>query len=215
MPDSPEREFHFSPRPNRAAEIGWRPWSEDAFAEARATDRPILLSISAVWCHWCHVMDETTYSDPAVIELLRERYVPVRVDNDLRPDINQRYNMGGWPTTAFLTSGGDILTGGTYIPPDKMRDAAARVATIYRDQKGQIEAQVEEGRQDASRSVAASAGAIDPRLVDRVLGAAEGAYDEEHGGFGSQPKFPMTEALLFCAEQSLRRREPHLLEIAR
>ncbi|TMF11059.1 MAG: DUF255 domain-containing protein [Chloroflexi bacterium] len=110
-------EFHFSPRANRASEINWHPWSPEAFDEARHTGRPILLSISAVWCHWCHVMDETTYSHPGVIDIINREYVPVRVDNDVRPDINQRYNMGGWPTTAFLTASGDILTGGTYLPP--------------------------------------------------------------------------------------------------
>ncbi|MBO0746309.1 MAG: thioredoxin domain-containing protein, partial [Candidatus Dormibacteraeota bacterium] len=212
---SPETQFHFSPRPNRAAEIGWRPWSEEAFAEARAADKPILLSISAVWCHWCHVMDETTYSDPGVIDVVQNQYVPIRVDNDLRPDINQRYNMGGWPTTAFLTPEGDILTGGTYIPAEQMADAAARVAGIYHERKGEIEEQVEAGRRQAARGVAASAGSVDPRLVDRVLGAAQGAFDQEHGGFGSQPKFPMTEALVFCAEQGLRRQEPALMEMAR
>ena len=87
-------EFHFSPRPNRAAEINWHPWSATAFEAARSSGRPILLSISAVWCHWCHVMDETTYSHPGIIDLINREYVPIRVDNDVRPDINQRYNMG-------------------------------------------------------------------------------------------------------------------------
>ena len=119
-------EFHFSPRPNRASEINWRPWSKEAFDEARTVGRPILLSISAVWCHWCHVMDETTYSHPSVIDIINRDYVPVRVDNDVRPDINQRYNMGGWPTTAFLTASGDILTGGTYLPPDQMASSLMR-----------------------------------------------------------------------------------------
>jgi len=109
--------FHFSPRPNRASEIGWREWGADAFAAARAEDKPILLGISAVWCHWCHVMDETTYSDQGVIDVINREYIPIRVDNDLRPDVNNRYNMGGWPTTAFLTPQGDILTGATYLPP--------------------------------------------------------------------------------------------------
>ncbi len=81
-----ESEFHFSPRPNRAHEIKWRGWSEEAFAEAGKLDRPILLSISAVWCHWCHVMDETTYSNSGVIDLINREYVPIRVDNDVRPD---------------------------------------------------------------------------------------------------------------------------------
>ncbi|MGH7883439.1 MAG: DUF255 domain-containing protein, partial [Candidatus Dormibacteraceae bacterium] len=91
--------FHFSPRPNRAAEISWQPWSETAFTAAQAADRPILLAISAVWCHWCHVMDETTYSNESIIERINDRFVHIRVDNDQRPDINARYNMGGWPTT--------------------------------------------------------------------------------------------------------------------
>lgn len=112
--------FHFSPRPNRAHEVRWRPWGDEAFAEAKAQDRPILLSLSAVWCHWCHVMDETSYSDPGVISYVNQHFVPVRVDNDQRPDINARYNLGGWPTTAFLTPDGELMTGGTYIPPEAM-----------------------------------------------------------------------------------------------
>ena len=75
-----EGEFHFSPRPNRASEIKWRTWSEQAFEEARQLNRPILLSISAVWCHWCHVMDASTYRDPKVLALLHSKYLTVRVD---------------------------------------------------------------------------------------------------------------------------------------
>src|ERR1700677_4833730 len=121
-------EFHFSPRENRAHEIGWLPWGSDAFARAAAEDKPILLGISAVWCHWCHVMDETTYSDQRVIDLIRERFVPVRVDNDQRPDVNARYNMGGWPTTVFLSPSGEILTGATYIPPNDFVRVLGQVA---------------------------------------------------------------------------------------
>src|SRR5438445_7885142 len=83
--------FHFSPRPNRAHEIAWREWGADAFAEATRSGKPILLALSAVWCHWCHVMDETSYSDEGVIGFINENYIPVRVDNDQRPDINARY----------------------------------------------------------------------------------------------------------------------------
>ena len=133
-----EPEFHFSPRPNRAHEVRWRTWSAAAFEEARAEDKPILLAISAVWCHWCHVMDETTYSDEQVIDLVNRQYVPVRVDNDVRPDVNQRYNMGGWPTTAFLTPQRDILTGATYLPANQMADALARIAAYYRGNKPEI-----------------------------------------------------------------------------
>src|SRR5262249_41733681 len=83
------------------------------------------------------------------IDLVNREYVPVRVDNDVRPDINQRYNMGGWPTTAFLTPQGDILTGATYLPPDQMADALAKVASYYRMNKPEIVAKVLDGRRDA------------------------------------------------------------------
>src|SRR5665811_540340 len=124
-------EFRFSPRPNRANQIRWRSWGDEAFAEARATDRPVLLSISAVWCHWCHVMDETTFSDERVIGRLNEAFVPVRVDNDRRPDINRRYNMGGWPTVAFLTPDGEVLTGATYVPPDQFLGVLDRMSGLW------------------------------------------------------------------------------------
>lgn len=106
-----DTDFRFSPRPNRAHEIEWRPWGEPAFAEAHRLRRPILLSLSAVWCHWCHVMDETSYSDPRVVAAAYEHFVPIRVDKDRHPDVNRRYNMGGWLTTVFLAASGDPITG--------------------------------------------------------------------------------------------------------
>ncbi len=196
-------------------EVAWREWTPEAFAEAAAADKPILLSISAVWCHWCHVMDHTTYSNEGVAEIINRDYVPIRVDNDVRPDINQRYNMGGWPTTAFLTPAGDILTGATYLPPEQMGDALVKIAAYYRASKPEIVAKVLEGRQRAQSQVAASAGSLDRGLVDRVLGAVENAYDQVYGGFGSAPKFPQTDAVALLAEQSVLKREPRLLEMAR
>src|SRR3990172_341118 len=123
--------FRFSPRPNRAADIDGQEGGDASFGRAEAEDKPILLAISAVWCHWCHVMDETSYSNPAVIELINRDYVAIRVDNDRRPDINRRYNQGGWPTTVFLTPTGELLTGGTYLPPDQMLAALRYVKDYY------------------------------------------------------------------------------------
>jgi len=218
MAEAPQ-EFHFSPRPNRASEINWRPWSGEAFDAARQTRKPILLSISAVWCHWCHVMDETTYSHPSVIDLINRDYVPVRVDNDVRPDINQRYNMGGWPTTAFLTASGDILTGGTYMPPDQMASALMRIADYYRDNQAEIASRVLDARKRAASGVARSAGELEVRLLDEVVESVTSAYDPEYGGFGNAPKFPQTDAILLLLEQavlrsddSLRLRAVHTLE---
>ena len=102
--------IRFSPRPNKAHEISWLEWGSAAFQKAQSEDKPILLSISAVWCHWCHVMDETSFSTPNAIDSINQSFVPIRVDSDQRPDINSRYNMGGWPTIAFLTPFGDLIS---------------------------------------------------------------------------------------------------------
>ncbi len=207
-------EFHFSPRPNRAAEIKWRQWSEQAFEEARQLNRPILLSISAVWCHWCHVMDETTYSHAGVIDLINREYVPIRVDNDVRPDINQRYNMGGWPTTAFLTASGDILTGSTYMPPDQMADALSRVAGYYHGHQPEIASRILESRQRAGSGLASSAADLDDGMVGSILEAVKNAHDSEYGGFGNAPKFPQTDAILLLLEQAQMRTDPELRRMA-
>ena len=207
-------EFHFSPRPNRAAEVGWRPWSEAAFEEARRTDRPILLSISAVWCHWCHVMDETTYSNQGVIDLIKNDYVPVRVDNDVRPDINQRYNMGGWPTTAFLTPSGDILTGGTYMPPEQMASALGQIAAYYHAHRAEIAGKALEGRKRAASTSSRSAGEADLAQVDFLLDAVRSGYDEQYGGFGPAPKFPQTDAIALLLEQAQVRGDEELRAMA-
>ena len=209
-----EGEFHFSPRPNRAAEIKWRQWSEHAFEEARQLNRPILLSISAVWCHWCHVMDETSYSHAGVIDLINREYVPIRVDNDVRPDINQRYNMGGWPTTAFLTASGDILTGGTYMPPDQMADALSKVSGYYHSHQPEIASRILESRKRAGSGVARSAGELDDGLVGSILEAVKNAYDPEYGGFGNAPKFPQTDAIHLLLEQAQVRSDPELRQMA-
>jgi len=209
-------QFHFSPRPNRAHEIRWRPWGPDAFQQAAREGKPILLAISAVWCHWCHVMDETSYSDEQVISLINERYVPVRVDNDQRPDVNARYNMGGWPSTAFLTPDGEVLAGFTYVPPDQMRQALEQVSTHFRDSRGAIEAKVREiqaGRQRAASS--AGGGELSLSIVEAVLAAAGDAYDPVYGGFGSAPKFPHSDVLDLLLHVGQRRQDRDLVHMAR
>ncbi|MHB8177571.1 MAG: thioredoxin domain-containing protein [Vulcanimicrobiaceae bacterium] len=187
-------DFHFSPRPNRAHEIAWQSWSPEAFARAAREEKPILLSISAIWCHWCHVMDESTYSDPRVIATINERFIPVRVDNDRRPDINARYNMGGWPTTAFLTDDGTTLTGATYLPPEQMLRALEQIAVFYAERRGEI----------ANDATALKVATPTPTSTDRSFDASaaahvvEGllaAFDPEYGGFGDTPKFPQSDAL--------------------
>lgn len=196
--------FRFSPRPNRAAEIAWRPWSEKAFQEAQVADKPVLLAISAVWCHWCHVMDETSYSDPEVIRLINERYVPIRVDNDERPDVNRRYNMGGWPTTAFLTPDGEIVHGGTYVPPDAMRTNLAQVADLWSAQRSDLALRVAELREKEKEARAPKAGDLSSQIVDQVGSLVRGQYDPQFGGFGREPKFPQPKLLRFLLDEHRR-----------
>src|SRR5580698_2070821 len=190
-------DFRFSPRPNRANEIAWMPWGEEAFARAASEDKPILLAISAVWCHWCHVMDETSYSDPEVIRAINKGFVPVRVDNDRRPDVNARYNMGGWPTTAFLAPDGTTITGATYMPATQMQRALAEVSGFYADHKDEI---AERAREISGRRVAyAPAGRdeLGESMVAQVVEGIAEAYDPQYGGFGEAPKFPQPEVLDF------------------
>lgn len=193
--------MHFSPRPNRAHEIRWSPWSQEAFERAKLEDKPILLAISAVWCHWCHVMDETSYSDEAVISAINERYVPVRVDNDERPDVNARYNQGGWPTTAFLTPDGALLAGATYLPPDQMRQALDQIAHFYGDHRGEIEERAAQIRETKRESQPADAGELQESIVSNIAEQIAQTYDAQYGGFGDAPKFPMVEALEFLLQE--------------
>ena len=101
--------------------VQWHQWGEEAFALAKRENKPILLDIGAVWCHWCHVMDEVTYSDPKVVALIKSRYIPVRVDQDSRPDISRRYENYGWPATVvFNAEGGEIVKRRGYLAPPVM-----------------------------------------------------------------------------------------------
>ena len=195
--------LHFSPRPNRAADIKWQQWGPEAFAKAEQEAKPVLLAISAVWCHWCHVMDETSYSDPAVIDLINERFVPIRVDNDQRPDVNARYNLGGWPTTAILTPEGEILRGGTYLPPEAMRPFLAQVADLYSDPANRLEFAKRIAEMKAKRAVervAPESRALDPLTAANLKEQLSQAFDDDYGGFGTEPKFPHIDALHFLLD---------------
>src|SRR5262249_50729696 len=101
--------------------IEWRPWSDKIFEQARAEHRFVLLDLGAGWCHWCHVMEEITYADPDVIKLIKDKYIAVKVDQDSRPDLANRYEDYGWPATVvFNTDGSEIVKRQGYIPPKPM-----------------------------------------------------------------------------------------------
>lgn len=179
------------------SKVAWESWGEAAFARAAGEDKPVLLSISAVWCHWCHVMDRTTYADERVAEAIARNFVAVRVDNDERPDVNARYNMGGWPTTAFLTPDGAILTGATYLPPETMLRALDEITAFYQRERSQIEERSLQMRNARTAYTLAASEDLQPELLDRYTASVLADYDEEFGGFGESPKFPQPELLDF------------------
>jgi len=115
--------------------LNWLEWDDDAFEKARLENKPILLTIVASWCRWCKSMEETVFTAEATRGIIEREYVAIRVDKDKRPDINERYNMGGWPSCAILNSDGEVITGGTYFKAGELSTLLDKVATAYRERR--------------------------------------------------------------------------------
>jgi uncharacterized protein YyaL (SSP411 family) len=191
--------------------VEWVEWGQAAFDRAAAEDKPILLDIGAVWCHWCHVMDRESYDDAATAQIINENFIAVKVDRDERPDVDTRYQaavsaisgQGGWPLTAFLTPEGKPYFGGTYFPPEDRhgRPSFQRVLLTMAEAFVNRRAEVDESAgsvMDAiehNESFSGRAGNPGPELVEKMVLAALKSMDMKHGGFGGQPKFPHSSAL--------------------
>ncbi len=182
--------FRFSPRPNKASQIQWREWDSRAFLDAKLSDKPVLLSIAAVWCQWCHMMDETTYSDGEIIQHINSNYIPIRVDSNQRPDINQRYTMGGLPTTVFLTPDGDLISGTTYIDPNGMKSFLSDVGAYYASNKFEIQLLAAQTRARQKEWSERPIGGHElPKIAfDEVLHLMATKFDYVYGGFGMEYK---------------------------
>ena len=191
----------------------WFGWNKETFKKAQELDKPILLGISAVWCHWCHVMDKTTYSDSEVARLIEKNFVPIRVDRDRRPDIDKRYNMGGWPSTVFLTPDGHVLTGGTYIPPTQMVSLLDYISQFYKKNKGNFESRIKDLEQEMqmpSGELVSDLGTFQSIIEKLTLNIAS-RFDSVNGGFGDSPKFPHSETLrLALLQYSLQKHKAAL-----
>ena len=191
--------------------VHWHPWGEQAFAAARSADKPILLDIGAVWCHWCHVMDGESYEDPAVAEILNRDFVCIKVDRDERPDVDARYQraiqaltgQGGWPLTAFLTSDGDVFFGGTYFPPQDhssghpgFTSVLRHVARLYREDRQRVAGNATAIREHVAQSLdEAKRGPFTPAVLDEAANQMARLFDIRYGGFGTAPKFPHPAAI--------------------
>ncbi len=214
-------------RSARHQPVHWHAWGEAAFARAQAEDKPILLDIGAVWCHWCHVMDGESYEDAEVAALINRLFVAVKVDRDERPDVDARYQaavsaisgQGGWPLTAFLTPDGRPYFGGTYIPRDDRygRPGIGRVLTamaqVWRERRDEaletassVMAAIEQNESFSARAGVSAA------LVEKIAGSIIGQFDARNGGFGSQPKFPHPAALDLLLEIAVSRGNEHARE---
>jgi len=187
-----------------SARIAWQPWGAAPFARARAEHKVVLLSIGATWCHWCHEMDRTSYADAEVAALVHDRFIAVRVDADERPDISERYNLGGWPTTAFLTPDGEILTGGTFVPMERLRGVLARVSDEFANRTSPAE--------EAPRSTLGAHTAIPD--VGSLIDAVFATFDSAHGGFGIEPKFPLAAPIQLALDLWQRTQDPRYEAIA-
>jgi hypothetical protein len=170
-----------------AGEANWRPWSAEVFKESRQQNRLVILDLEAVWCHWCHVMRETTYRDPEVTQLLADRFITVRADQDANPDLANRYGDWGWPATIlFAPDGTEIAKLRGYRAPEQMRSI---LAAFIKDPTPGPSVVEEEA------IVPATASFLSKEQRDRLIAAWRDVYDRANGGWGDVQKFIHTESM--------------------
>ena len=187
--------FRFSVRPNRANLVNWREWGEDAFDEARQEDKLVVLFITAFWCGFCQRMDETALSDDEAIALLNAFFVPIRIEESQRPDVDLRYNENGWPTISFLTPDGGLLFSVNYMDTDPFVDLLVKTVNRFQTDKESL-------LQEATLPALAKPRQVEDReqtplaapLVAEIAGMVEGLADRQNGGYGANFKFIHAEA---------------------
>ena len=193
--------------------VDWYAWGDEAFARARAEDKPLLVSIGYSACHWCHVMEHESFENPAIAHLMNDLFVNVKVDREERPDVDHIYmtavqamtRHGGWPLTVFCTPDGTPFYGGTYYPPEDRGGMPGfprileAVADAYRTRRDEIARQGGALREAVAEMMGPNLpeGDLDPALLDRAVQALGSSFDDRFGGFGHAPKFPQPMTLEF------------------
>jgi uncharacterized protein YyaL (SSP411 family) len=179
--------IRFSPLPNNAHIIPWREWNDEAFAAARAEDKPVMLFLGAFWCRFCQRMDEQAFSDKEVIALLNAYFIPLRVEYMQRPDVDARYNLNGWPTIAFMAPNGQLLGAVNYLPTDEFKELLIDIYMGYQERKEEIGATVAEAEMPPSPLARTESElAINlTKISDSIMALA----DRTHGGYDRGQKF--------------------------
>ena len=195
--------------------VDWYPWGEDAFAKARAEDKPIFLSVGYSTCYWCHVMERESFSDPEIARRLNEGFVSIKLDREERPDLDEIYmtatqlltRAGGWPNSLFLTHELRPFFAGTYFPPeDRMGRPGfprvlAAIQDAWRQRREDVLAQAESIAEAIEEQLSATArGTPAPASIEAARSALVQRFDARHGGFGSAPKFPSPSNLYFLLD---------------
>ncbi len=209
--------------------IRWHEWGEEAFASAQRENKPILLDIGAVWCHWCHVMDRESYDDPEIAQIVNDRFIAIKVDRDERPDIDSRYQVavssmtgqGGWPLTAFLTPEGKPFYGGTYFPPEdhygrpSFKRVLQSISNAYREKNGDVveQAKLVEAAISHGESLAGRNAEFSPAVIDAIVNSAVQMFDAKNGGFGQAPKFPHPSVIDLLIDQYARSGDGRLKDV--
>lgn len=189
--------------PKEQVPLTWYEWDEESFRLAGALDLPVMLYITAPWCEPCHLMERTTLTTPGVIEAINNAVIPIMVDADKRPDVDERYTQGGWPTTAFLDAEGTVLESHNFMTAEEMVAAIHRIEAGYEEgeaakptisfRPGARPAELEEEPQ--------AVGDLTPDLVSAAREKVVAAFDEQHGGFDAAPKFHHADVLEFALAQ--------------
>jgi uncharacterized protein YyaL (SSP411 family) len=209
--------------------IHWHEWGSEAFEKAQQQNKPVLLDVGAVWCHWCHVMDRESYEDAEIAQIINDNFIAIKVDRDERPDVDSRYQsavqaisgQGGWPLTAFLTPQGKPYYAGTYFPPHDVqgrpsfRRVLLTLAQAFREKNDQVLESAESVMAVISQSEGheGKSGSLRPTIIDSMVAAAVKLFDAEHGGFGSAPKFPHPSAMDMLIQRCAETGDPQLLHI--
>ncbi|MBI2461381.1 MAG: thioredoxin domain-containing protein [Candidatus Rokubacteria bacterium] len=211
--------------------VDWYPWGEEAFARARAEDKPILLSVGYSACHWCHVMEHESFEDPEIARVMNELFVNVKVDREERPDVDQIYMQavqamtghGGWPMTVFLTPEGTPFYGGTYFPPRDRHGMPGfprvleTVAEAYRSRRGEVQLSAQRLMEQLQQGERIRPGLqlLTAESLHRAFRGLEGEFDWSRGGVGRAPKFPQPMALEFLLRYWRRTGDGRALDMVR